>query len=44
MDGKVVVIFCGYMVCMGLSTGMSRQKYFEYFCQKYSEYFEYVEI
>jgi hypothetical protein len=36
--GKVDVIFFGYIFCVGLSTGVSRQKYFEYFCQKYSEY------
>ena len=34
---KTDEIFFGYIACMGLSTGVSRQRYFKYFCQKYQE-------
>jgi hypothetical protein len=35
---KTDELFFGYIVCMGLSTGMSRQKYFKCPCQKYQKY------
>jgi hypothetical protein len=35
---KTDEIFFGYIACMGLSTGVSRQRYFKYFCQKYQKY------
>jgi hypothetical protein len=40
--GKVDVIFFGYIFCMGLSTGMSRQKCFKYLRQKYPKYLEII--
>jgi hypothetical protein len=36
-QGEADEIFFGYVVSMGLSTGMSRRKCFKYFCQKISE-------
>jgi hypothetical protein len=36
-QGKADQMSFGYIACMGLSTGMSRQKCFKYFCQKISE-------
>jgi hypothetical protein len=36
--GRSYEICFGYIACMGLSTGMARQKYFTYFCQKHQKY------